>query len=143
MSLQDLPDNHRRSIAAILRLMEDRLEEVARWLTEAPRESGTALLEDDLDAAAKAKALRRIGQALSRVAGAYGALGLPKEARSLRRWCLGTLGLTWELPPDLRPGRMKGYGEVPDLLKPELDALAETLEASILAIESAFVEEAP
>lgn len=143
MSLLDLPVNHRRSIAATLRLMEDRLEEVARWLAEAPRESGTARLEDDLDANIRSKALGLIDQALSRIGEAYEGLAIPKEARSLRRWCAGTLGLTWELPPDLRPHRMRGYGEIPQNLQPELESLAQDLEASILAIESVIKEETP
>ncbi|MBS1582697.1 MAG: hypothetical protein JST05_03610 [Acidobacteria bacterium] len=123
--------------------MEDRLEEVAGWIRGGAREAMTWRMADDLDPSCKAALLDRIEAALALIGHAYREIGTPKEERSLLRFCNGALGLTWELPPDLRPERMRGFGEVPLELAPELADLARRLEGAVMDVERALAAALP
>jgi len=139
VSLANLPLNHRRSVAVTLRLMEERLEEVLQWLDQGERTTPTRKIVDDVDPACRAELRRRIEWTLEQVGAYYMQLGLPPEEQSLFRTCNATLGLTWELPPDLRPNRMKGYGHLPPELAPELARLAEDLERTVLDVQAMLI----
>ena len=138
MGLSQLPPGHRRGVHAALRLMDERLAEVSRWIAEGGRTSGTLELVDDLDPAFKAEIQARVAALRGAVEEAARNLGLPPERMALSRRCQGTLGLTWELAPDLRPERMTGYGKVPEHLAPELQRLAEELEKPLLDLLQRF-----
>jgi hypothetical protein len=140
MSLADLPPTHRRSVATTLRLMEERLEEVLRWLDEGGRRTATRVIVDDLDPACRAELRWRLERALGQVGRWYAQLDLPPGEQSLFRNCNGTLGLTWELPPDLRPERMVGYGTLPPELAPELAELASDLERVVLDAQATLIQ---
>ena len=136
MSLADLPPNHKRSVAITLRLMEERLGEVLERLERGERITPTRKIVDDVDPACRAGLRLRIEWALQQVGAQYQELGFPPEEQSLFRNCNAALGLTWELPPDLRPERMKGYGNLPSELAPELAQLAEDLERAVLDVQA-------
>lgn len=138
MSLLDLPLTHRRSVALTLRLLEERITEVERWIQEPAEHSPLRLVARDLDAGRIPDLLARIRELRALVIATVEPLGIPPERVSIHRRCEATLGLTWELCPDLRPERMGGYGAVPEAATTAMTELATTLEAKVLALESAL-----
>ena len=138
MSILDLPPIHRRSVAVTLRLLEERITEVERWLQETPERSAARTVAMDVDPGRRPALLEGIQDLRATILDALEALDLPPDRVSLYQRCQGTLGLSWELCPDLRPDRMTGYGSVPEAAAPALMALATVLEKKVVAIEVAL-----
>ena len=136
MNLDALPPTHRRSIGAVLRVLDDRLEEVEHRLVRGEHGNPARHVVDDVPPEAKAQLLPRVQAMRVRVHGLIQELGLSPESASLYRYCMAALGLGWEMCPDLRPEHMRGYGLVPEEAKPGLRELASELEKDMLTLLS-------
>lgn len=134
MALSELPPPHRRAVHATLQLMDERMEALRALLSTGTRHSALLHMEDDLPQGCTPAVLDHMEKLAARVARAANDLGLPAERRALSRECASSLALLWELAPDLRPGRMTGYGPLPEHLAPELSALSQDLEQRLLGL---------
>lgn len=118
--IQELGDNHKRSLTSALVIIEQMLAEVRDIMTNPP---GRCCYEvtSDLDNSKIDKNLRIIEDALLQICEIKEKYGVDKSYQSLQRSVNAKKAKIWEVLCDSKSRKLKGFGSLPTSIAKEFD----------------------
>ncbi|CAG0941454.1 hypothetical protein ANRL1_00556 [Anaerolineae bacterium] len=129
-----LNPNQVRTVTVTLRLLEERLAEIERIVSE--DEQGILYRRvarfTPTQRAQMNDLIRAMRQQIRRATNAF---ELPREEQNAARHIIGALSMSWESLEEIRPRKLKSYGEVDPELKQTLDPILQRLIRLLFRLE--------
>ena len=127
-------ENHRRALGSSLQLIERYLNMISEELDREGKNLSSILdsIIYDVDPHTKEKILNVVASMLDEIRQLKETFKLERNEKSLRRWVYTTLVGVWIILEDLRPEKLKAYGQMSDadkkLLEPHILKLLRMLD---------------
>lgn len=127
-------ENHRRALGSSLQLIERYLNMISEELDRDGKNLSSILdsIIYDVDPHTKEKILNVVASMLDEIRQLKETFKLERNEKSLRRWVYTTLVGVWIILEDLRPEKLKAYGQMSDadkkLLEPHILKLLRMLD---------------
>ena len=116
-------ENHRRALGSSLQLIERYLNMISEELDREGKNVSSILdsIIYDVDPHTKKKILNGAASMLDEIRQLKETFKLERNEKSLRRWVYSTLVGVWIILEDLRPEKLKAYGQMSDIDKKLLE----------------------
>ncbi|HQK22238.1 MAG TPA: hypothetical protein PLM66_05045 [Candidatus Latescibacteria bacterium] len=119
-----LSENHRRIVGSSLRYAEDQILFCRRLLTETSENRMTRFADEYSDDQIR-RLVEMCDELHEKLVSFADRAGVSPAERSVSRHVSGTMSSVWETLEDLRPRKLKAYGEVPADAAREIEPIVE------------------